>query len=65
MGNTEPQFLFKLYTIVNYINQNGNYKQIICLFILKEGHLYTVGKISIWTPADFASLATCKEMCDL
>ena len=27
--------------------------------------LCTVGKISIWTPADFASLATCKEMCDL
>ena len=27
--------------------------------------VYTVGKISILTPADFASLATCKEMCDL
>ena len=25
-------------------------------------YIYTVGKISIWTPADFA---TCKEMCDL
>ena len=31
-----------------------------------EAHTWhTVGKISIWTPADFASLATCKEMCDL
>ena len=30
-----------------------------------DGISYTVGKISIWPPADFASLATCKEMCAL
>ena len=52
--------------VYSVLSSSPSISQVHCVQVsIKDIYIYTVGKISIWTPADFASLATCKEMCDL
>ena len=69
---SEKRYCYSTDRIKNISSQNHTWKE--CsegLYLVKKpvypplSLRYTVGKISIWTPVDFASLTTCKEMCDL